>query len=123
MIGSIVAKLREMMRALEPNDSEDILIVKGPDGWHARLRDQQQTTPGNADAQADAASSTFPCKIVSKDGAFYNVTKYENGIDSASTGTAQVYILGLNFADTLPADTWIVANESQIGTTGGGNVP
>jgi hypothetical protein len=113
-----------MMRALEPNDSEDILIVKGPDGWHARLRDQQQPAQsGTPESQADAASSTFPCKIIDKSGAFYNVYKYEDGIDAASTGTAKVYILGLNFADTLPTGTWIVASESQIGTTGGGNVP
>jgi hypothetical protein len=68
-------------------------------------------------------TSTFPCKIISKSGAFYNVEKYENGIDFTTTGEAKVFILQLNFGDTLPAGTWIMASESAMGSTGGGNVP
>jgi hypothetical protein len=68
-------------------------------------------------------TNTFPCKITGKSGAFYTVEKYENGIDAATTGVGSVYVLMLNFADTLPNGTWIVASESQMGITGGGNVP
>jgi hypothetical protein len=68
-------------------------------------------------------ATIFPCKITGKSGAFYTVEKYENGIDAATTGEGNVYVLMLNFADTLPNGTWIVASESQMGTTGGGNVP
>lgn len=72
---------------------------------------------------SESVSGMFPCKIVSKDGVFYNVEMYEDGIDSPTTGTAKVYILQLNLADTLGAGTWIMAGPTSMGVTGGGNVP
>jgi hypothetical protein len=91
------------------------------------LKNRRMSTPYRASHKAAvppaATSSTYPCKILSKDGAFYNVEEYENGIDSTTTGTAKVFILQLNFGDTLPAGTWIMASESAMGSTGGGNVP
>ena len=120
MLQSVKAKFD----SLTPLDSESILWTRGPDGMTAHVRDTPAAVSAPAaSASASSSSGSFPCKIDSKSGAFYNVYKYENGIDAASTGTAKVYILGLNFAGTLPAGTWIVASESQIGTTGGGNVP
>lgn len=91
----------------------------------AVLSAMQRTRGGSGGAEAAPAvgGGCFPCKIVSKAGAFYLVDKFENGIDAATTGTAKVYVLQLNFADTLPPGTWIIASESQIGATGGGNVP
>lgn len=124
MIGSLMQSIKAKFDSLTPLDSESILWTRGPDGMTAHVRDIPAAVSAPAASAASSSSSgSFPCKIIDKAGAFYNVDKYENGIDAASTGTAQVYILGLNFADTLPDGTWIIASESQIGTTGGGNVP
>jgi hypothetical protein len=69
------------------------------------------------DKGASGGTKSFPAKIVSKEGPFYNVTKYEDGPDSPSTGTATVNVLQLNIAATLPVDTWIIMNSSMIGVT------
>lgn len=76
-------------------------------------------------ASSAEPSTVYPAKITSKDGGglFYNIDKYEDGIDSPSTGTAKIYILQLAMADTLPNGTWIIASSSAVGVTGGGNVP
>lgn len=89
--------------------------VKNEDGDPVEWQDK-----GSA---VSSSGGSFPAKIISKEGLFYNVTKYEDGIDSPSTGTAKVYVLQLAMADTLPADTWILTSLSAIGVTGGGNVP
>jgi hypothetical protein len=124
MLGSLIESLKNKFRSLTPLDSETIFWTTGEDGIQPHLRDERRASASNRSAPpALSESGVFPCKIVSKSGAFYNVDKYENGIDNAKTGTAKVYVLQLNFADTLPVGTWIVASESQIGTTGGGNVP
>jgi hypothetical protein len=68
-------------------------------------------------------TSTFPCKVVSKSGAFYNVEKYENGIDGVTTGTAKLFVLSVPLGETVPAGTWVMASESAMGITGGGYVP
>ena len=62
-----------------------------------------------------------PAKVKSKSGAFYVVDLYENGIDSAATQTnIPIYVLEINFSNTIPAGTWIMANYSYMGVTGGG---
>lgn len=78
---------------------------------------------GNPLGGGGGSACCYPAKIIDKDGAAYNVTKFENGIDAPSTGTAKVWVLGLNIADTLPVDFLIIVNVNAIGVTGGGNVP
>lgn len=71
-----------------------------------------------------SAVSTFPAKVVSKSGLYHLCDIYANGIDNAASATNQkVFVLQLNLAETLPAGTWIMVSQSQIGETGGGNVP
>lgn len=70
-----------------------------------------------------SGSTSYPCKIINKEGPFYNVTEYENGLDATSTGETTVNALQLALADTLPADTIIIVSPSQIGITGGGDDP
>ena len=93
-----------------PNQGILITLKNGKDGG------------GSGSKKTVTFIAAFPCKIVSKEGAFYNVTKFEDGIDLPSTGSAKVYVLQLNFAETLPVDSWVIANSTQIGVTGGGNV-
>lgn len=115
---TIIEKIKEIDEKLNKLRFVDNDIVKWDDhgdGMEAKVIIPAVTGGGGGNAM-------FPAKIVSKDGPFYNVTKYEDGIDSTSTGEARVYVLQLALADTLPADTWIMTSLSAIGTTGGGNV-
>jgi len=68
------------------------------------------------------ASTTVPAKVTGKSGAFHTVKLYPNGVDSTPTSTVSVYVMQLNFADTLPVGTWIIVNLSAIGAVGSGVV-
>lgn len=68
--------------------------------------------------------SSYPAKVKSKSGLYHLCDIYGSGIDGAVTSADQkVFVLQLNLAETLPAGTWIIVSMSQIGLTGGGNVP
>jgi hypothetical protein len=124
MMASLIAQLRAKFQSLTPLDTSTIYWETGPDGMAAHVRDLPHAGSAARPQSAESASvGTFPCKILSKSGAFYNVGKYENGIDLPTTGAAKVFVLQLNFGDTLPVGTWIMASESAMGSTGGGNVP
>ena len=70
------------------------------------------------------SSGSIPAKIKSKSGIYYVCDLYGSGIDSPATATDQkVFVLQLNLAETLPVDSWIMVSLSQVGATGGGNVP
>jgi hypothetical protein len=69
------------------------------------------------------AAGTFPCKILSKEGAFYNVETYRDGIDGVSTGTEKLFVLSVPLGENVPSGTWVMASESAMGVTGGGYVP
>lgn len=67
------------------------------------------------------ARSIVPAKIVSKDGAFYIIDMYANGLDQAATATnLTAKVLMLNYASTLPAGTEIMVSSSYVIETGGG---
>lgn len=68
-----------------------------------------------------AVAGGCPARVTGKSGAFYSADLYENGVDSGSTGSATVYVLQLNFADTIPTGTWIVVAGSAMAVTGGGD--
>ena len=70
---------------------------------------------------AYGGSASCPAKIKSKTGIYYLVDLYANGIDSKpSEEDAKLFILELNFGETLKQDTWVMANTNAIGLTGGG---
>ncbi len=79
----------------------------------------------NLDTKGGGGSSSVtqcPAKIGAKSGIFYDAALYENGIDMPSTRTVKLFILDLDFIDDVKT-TWVIANFSAIGTTGGGYVP
>jgi hypothetical protein len=63
----------------------------------------------------------IPAKTVSKSGAFYIVDLYADGFDAPATATNQTAkILMLNYAETLPAGTQVLAALNYVAATGGG---
>ena len=79
---------------------------------------------GNVPQSGGGGSCLYPAKVLSKSGLYHLCDIYGNGIDNAATLEGQkVFILQLNLAETLTTGTWIMVSESQIGATGGGNVP
>jgi len=69
-----------------------------------------------------AIAVEIPAKVIKKIGAFHIVKLYADGVDAPSTGTAEVYVLQLNFVETLPDNTWIIVQLSAIGAIGEGPV-
>lgn len=65
-----------------------------------------------------SSPSVYMCKVVSKQGAVYTVDIYENGLGSASTGTGEMEVAGLNLAETIPANTPVMVLASCITVTG-----
>jgi hypothetical protein len=112
MIAYLKRLLLDHIASTRVVDSEDI-VWSEDGGLQAHFRDEPEGEGGGT------GSSCFPCKITAKSGAFYTVDKYENGIDEATTGEAQVYVLQLAMADTVPNDVWIIVSPSAIGVTGG----
>lgn len=69
-------------------------------------------------------AGVVPAKVTAKSGLYYECDLYGSGIDSPATLEDQkVFVLQLNLAETLPVGSWIMVSTTQIGATGGGNVP
>jgi hypothetical protein len=120
---------------LKPSGTDLTNVVKSTDGSEANCH---WIALENSDADSYVRAKFFtkggggggggvpviPAKVLSKSGIYYICDLYGSGIDNPVTAEDQkVFVLQLNLAETLPVGTWIIVSMSQIGETGGGNVP
>jgi len=61
-----------------------------------------------------------PAKVTGKSGAYHTVQLYPNGVTGTAGSIVSVFVMQLNFAETLPVGTWIIVNPSATGAVGGG---
>ena len=101
------------IRKLRIKDGKNYCVTQDIDGQELHIK----IPPGGG----SSTPCVIPAKIVSKDGAFYNVSLWANGYTSAQTGTGVAEILMLNYADTLLADTKVLVLSSFVSATGGGD--
>jgi len=110
-----VVRINDILRSFNFQDSPDIRVAHNPDGITFHLNND------GGSSSNDIEPSTFLCKITGVSGDGYTVDIYEDGYDSAATGSGFAQPLQILLFETLPVGTKVFCNSVNLTVTGNGS--